>query len=160
MWCCKYYVLGPYPSSCLYLETSSCLFFRTQHFGDWILSPSSGNTYSVGPVSETLFWKINRRVFLDKDRTMDKVQKCNICINVPSSQTFRSYLHVMLPLRRLKHVIWTVRQGNGLWQCDNSHTASKYSAESSINKTVNAHEVKNWCNRMLKYNIAFKSLYI
>jgi hypothetical protein len=28
---------------------------------------------------------------LDKNRTMDNVQKRNICINVPSSQTFRSY---------------------------------------------------------------------
>jgi hypothetical protein len=36
------------------------------------------------PVSETL------RV-LDKNRTMDNVQKHNISINVPSSQTFRSY---------------------------------------------------------------------
>jgi hypothetical protein len=33
----------------------------------------------------------NRPVyFLDKDKTMDNVQKRNICINVPSSQTFRS----------------------------------------------------------------------
>jgi hypothetical protein len=28
----------------------------------------------------------------DKDRAMDNVQKHNICTNVPSSQTFRSYL--------------------------------------------------------------------
>jgi hypothetical protein len=28
---------------------SCCLLFRTQCFGDWILSPSSGGTYSVGP---------------------------------------------------------------------------------------------------------------
>jgi hypothetical protein len=27
----------------------SCLFFRTQRFGDWILSPSSGKTYSLSP---------------------------------------------------------------------------------------------------------------
>jgi hypothetical protein len=31
-------------------------------------------------------------VFLDKDRTMDNVQQHNIFTNVPSSQTFRSYL--------------------------------------------------------------------
>jgi hypothetical protein len=31
-----------------------------------------------------VFWKINRTVFLDKDRTMDSVQKHNICTNVPS----------------------------------------------------------------------------
>jgi hypothetical protein len=30
-------------------KTPSCLYFKTQHFGDWILSPSSGKTYSVGP---------------------------------------------------------------------------------------------------------------
>jgi hypothetical protein len=35
-----YYISGHYPSSCLY--------FKTQRFGDWILSPSSGKTYSVG----------------------------------------------------------------------------------------------------------------
>jgi hypothetical protein len=28
---------------------SSCLLFKTQRFGEWILSPSSGGTYSVGP---------------------------------------------------------------------------------------------------------------
>jgi hypothetical protein len=36
----KYYVSGHYPSSYLYLKTPSCLFFKTQSFGDWILSPS------------------------------------------------------------------------------------------------------------------------
>jgi hypothetical protein len=30
-------------------------------------------------------------VFLYKDRAMDNVQKHNICTNVPSSQTLRSY---------------------------------------------------------------------
>jgi hypothetical protein len=30
-------------------KTPSCLFFKTQRFGDWILSPSSGKTYSVVP---------------------------------------------------------------------------------------------------------------
>jgi hypothetical protein len=44
----KYYVSEHYPSSCLYLKTPSCLFFKTQSFGDWILSRSSGKTYSVG----------------------------------------------------------------------------------------------------------------
>jgi hypothetical protein len=36
----KYSVFWHYPSSCFYL--------KTQRFGDWILSPSSGKTYSVG----------------------------------------------------------------------------------------------------------------
>jgi hypothetical protein len=35
----------------------------------------------------------NMTVF--KDKTMDNVQKHNICINVPSSQTFRSYLNAV-----------------------------------------------------------------
>jgi hypothetical protein len=34
---------------CLYLKTLFCLFFKTQCFGDGILSPSSGKAYSVGP---------------------------------------------------------------------------------------------------------------
>jgi hypothetical protein len=38
------------------------------------------------PVSETLCFKY-------KSKMMDNVQKLNSCINVPSSQTFRSYLH-------------------------------------------------------------------
>jgi hypothetical protein len=60
-------------SSCLYLKILSRLFFKTQRFGDWILSPSAGKTYlQLGPidraspcllVSETLcFEKINRMV--------------------------------------------------------------------------------------------------
>jgi hypothetical protein len=36
--------------------------------------------------------KINRTVFLDEDRAMENIQKHNICTNVPSLQTFRSYL--------------------------------------------------------------------
>jgi hypothetical protein len=47
---------------------------------------------------KVVFCKINRNVFLDKDRTMDNVQKHNICTNVPSSQTFRSYLLFFLAL--------------------------------------------------------------
>jgi hypothetical protein len=42
-----------YQTSRLYLKTPSCLFFKTQRFGDWILSPSSGKTYSVCPYLRT-----------------------------------------------------------------------------------------------------------
>jgi hypothetical protein len=38
-----------------------------------------------------VFWKINRTVFLDKDRTMENVQKRNIYTNIPSSENFRAY---------------------------------------------------------------------
>jgi hypothetical protein len=41
----KYYVFGHYPSSCLYLKTV-LFIFKAQRFGDWVLSPSSGKTYS------------------------------------------------------------------------------------------------------------------
>jgi hypothetical protein len=37
----KYYVSGHNPSP--------CFLFKTERFEDWILSPSSGGTYSVGP---------------------------------------------------------------------------------------------------------------
>jgi hypothetical protein len=40
--------------------------------------------------TETEF-SLRNIVFLDKDRTMDNVQKYNMCTNVPSSQTFTSY---------------------------------------------------------------------
>jgi hypothetical protein len=35
-------------------KMSSCLYFKTQCFGDWILSPSSGKTYSVGSNRQSL----------------------------------------------------------------------------------------------------------
>jgi hypothetical protein len=38
-------------------------------------------------------------VRLDKDRTMDNVQKLNVSANVPSSRTFRS----QLILNKIKH---------------------------------------------------------
>jgi hypothetical protein len=38
-----------------------------------------------------VFCKINRTVFLGKDRKLDNVQKRHICTNVPLSQTFTSY---------------------------------------------------------------------
>jgi hypothetical protein len=30
-------------------KTLSCLYFKTQHFRDWILPLPSGKTYSLGP---------------------------------------------------------------------------------------------------------------
>jgi hypothetical protein len=89
-------VFGHYPSS------SS--LSKTQRFGDWILSLSSGKSLlswaqSIEPVpvsghqhqhkrrqnsvSETLCFKL-------KNRTLDNVEKLESCINIPLSQTFRS----------------------------------------------------------------------
>jgi hypothetical protein len=53
---CKYYVVGHYPSSCLYLKTPSSLFFETQRFGDWIVSPSSDICPIWTPLSQQK-WK-------------------------------------------------------------------------------------------------------
>jgi hypothetical protein len=111
----KYYVSIHYPSSCFYLKTPPCLYFKTRRFGDWIISPSSGETYSVellypeiGISSIDLaqlsrFYlktetesNIRNIVFLNKNRKMFNVQKHNICINVPWSQTFRSCLLLFL----------------------------------------------------------------
>jgi hypothetical protein len=80
------------------------LFFKTQCFRYGILSLSleigTGcidwaqlsrfylKTETESSLQNIVFWKINRMVFLDKDRTMDNVQK-HIFTNVPLSQTFR-----------------------------------------------------------------------
>jgi hypothetical protein len=47
-------VFGHYPSSCLY--------FKMQCFGDWILSPFSGKTYSVGPIYRASPWWMSRNI--------------------------------------------------------------------------------------------------
>jgi hypothetical protein len=90
----NYCVFRHYPSSCLYLktvlfiitkhnvsETGFCLRLQgkpTQTYGDRIQSPKR-------------YFRNNKTGwFLDNDKTMDNVQKHNTCINVPSSQTFRS----------------------------------------------------------------------
>jgi hypothetical protein len=39
---------------------------------------------------------------LDENRTMDNVQKHNICTNVPSSQTFRPYDPALLNVRSVQ----------------------------------------------------------
>jgi hypothetical protein len=97
----KYYVFGHYPWSCLYLkhcavyfskhnisETGVCLHLQVKPTQ---LGPKDGNRIQ-SPKGCVL--KNKQDGVLDKDKTMDNVQKHSICTNVPSSQTFRSYLHV------------------------------------------------------------------
>jgi hypothetical protein len=43
------------------------------------------------PIDTASVLKYKQDGVLDKNRAMDNVQKHNSCINVPSSQTFRSY---------------------------------------------------------------------
>jgi hypothetical protein len=64
----KYYVSGHYPSSCLYLKTPSCLFFKTQRFGDWILSSSSGKTYGCPEIgTSSIEWARLSRFYLKRE---------------------------------------------------------------------------------------------
>jgi hypothetical protein len=85
-------------------KTQFCLHLKTECFGDWILSPPSGKTYSFGPnpkigagcidwfqlsrfylktETESGLWNV---VFLNINRAMDNAQKHNVGTNVPSSQ--------------------------------------------------------------------------
>jgi hypothetical protein len=49
---------------------------------DWAqLSRFHLKTETESSLWSAVFWKINRTVFFDKDRTMDNVQKHNICTN-------------------------------------------------------------------------------
>jgi hypothetical protein len=72
------------------------IIHRPVYFSEHIISETGFCLrLQVKPETESslrnvVFWKINRMVILDKDRTMDNVWKQNICTNVP---TFRSYLH-------------------------------------------------------------------
>jgi hypothetical protein len=47
--------------------------------------------------------------FLDKDKTMDNIQKRNICTNVPSSQAFRSCLFPKFSLTTSDHKIYYIK---------------------------------------------------
>jgi hypothetical protein len=83
-----YAVLGLYtPSWCWYSYPE--IWNRSI---DWAqLSRFYLKTETEYNLRNAVFCNINRPVFLDKDRTIDNVQKHNIRINIPSSQTFRSY---------------------------------------------------------------------
>jgi hypothetical protein len=70
-----------------------CLPFKTQHLGDWILSPTQlGPIERASPYLRTslrnFVLKHEQDDILDKDETMDNVQErniCNKCIIVLSS---------------------------------------------------------------------------
>jgi hypothetical protein len=89
------------------LSITLCLYLKCRP-----VSLSNHNVSEIGfclrlQVKPTQFGPINRLevsssttlIFvretdiLNKDKTMDNVQKRSICTNVPSSQTFRPYLH-------------------------------------------------------------------
>jgi hypothetical protein len=46
----------------------------------------------MGEMSKLGWLKFKQDDILDKDKMMDNVQECNNDTNLPSSQTFRSYL--------------------------------------------------------------------
>jgi hypothetical protein len=107
----RYCVSEHYSSSCFYLkhnvsETGFCLHLQ------------------VEPTQLVLINRASPCLNLNKNRTMDNVQKHNSCFNIPLSQTFRSYLcyvfsqtslcHSMILMCFMKTVIIL---GN-IWQID------------------------------------------
>jgi hypothetical protein len=77
---------------CYWTLSIILILFKTQHFGDWILSPPSGKILLTrAQLIELVPISSFRNIYvLNKNRMMVNVQKCNICISVPLSQTFRS----------------------------------------------------------------------
>jgi hypothetical protein len=64
-------------------------FYRCPEIGtssiDWVqLSRFYLKTETESGLRNAVFWKINRMVFLDKDRMLDNVQKHNICTHLSS----------------------------------------------------------------------------
>jgi hypothetical protein len=93
-WRILYYVVGHYPSSCLYLKKPSCLFSKHNISETGFYLRLQVKPTQLGPIDRAnpylrretesslwnvVFWTINRTVFLHKDRMMDNVQQHNIC---------------------------------------------------------------------------------
>jgi hypothetical protein len=80
------YPLALRTTSSIYFITMAILdiihLFKTQRFGYWILSQSSGGTHLKKETESSL----RNVVFQIKGRTMDNVQNCDSYINTPSSQ--------------------------------------------------------------------------
>jgi hypothetical protein len=59
----------------------SCFYLKQQRLGDWLLSRSSGKPYSVGhsQLETETESSLRNIVFLNKNRTVDNVQKHNFC---------------------------------------------------------------------------------
>jgi hypothetical protein len=83
-------------------KMSSCLCFKTR-FGDWILSSSSGKSYSVGSNRQSsslspkcCVLKYKQHDILDKDETMDNVQECNNCTTIKCFILIFKNLHICI----------------------------------------------------------------
>jgi hypothetical protein len=73
---------------------SSRLLFEICHFGDWILYPCSGElrpTDRTSPYFRTETELSHRNFVFTKNTTKSNIQHCDSYINIPSSQTYRSY---------------------------------------------------------------------
>jgi hypothetical protein len=71
---CKTYSVGPNLRFGLEIRTSSIEWAQLSRF--YLKTETEPSLRNV------VFWNINRKVFLDKDRTMGNVQKHNICTTV------------------------------------------------------------------------------
>jgi hypothetical protein len=99
----RYCVPGNYPLSCFYFETHNvsetgfCLRLLVEPTQ---LGPiERASPWAENPVSETL-------CVLNKNRTMDNVQKQNYCVNIPSSQTCRFYLYFTCCFIWLRNLVY------------------------------------------------------
>jgi hypothetical protein len=85
---------------------------------DWTqLSRSYLKTETECSLRNTVFWKNKHDSVLDKDKTMDNVQKRNIFTNVPPSRTLRSYsshsLNQLIP--PLLRLLFDSEDGGGMF---------------------------------------------
>jgi hypothetical protein len=97
LWCKASYVWS-FLCFVLALADGLCCDWLVYPIGCWYRCPEIRTSYIDSAQLSRFYLKmatectLRNAVFLNKNRTMDNVQKHNICINVSSSQTFRSYL--------------------------------------------------------------------
>jgi hypothetical protein len=84
----KHYVSGHYPSSCFYLNHGPVFI------GTISVNWAQLRRFYLKTETES---SLRNVAFLNKNRTMDNVQKYNVYANVPALQTFRSYLEEHYP---------------------------------------------------------------
>jgi hypothetical protein len=66
-------------------ETGFCLRLQVKPTQLGPIDKPSPYLRTESSLRNFVFWNINRTVFLDKNKTIDNVQKHNICTNVPST---------------------------------------------------------------------------
>jgi hypothetical protein len=99
------YGSGHYPSSCLYLKIPFCLYYKTQHFRDWILCLSSGKTYSVPIGTSCINWAQLSR-FWRLDSVSSSGKTCSVPVG--SSSIDWAQLSRFYPKTETESSLWNV----------------------------------------------------